>query len=50
MYRVIWRDYINNIHTKQYKNIGSAIKKCFRVYGWYKNGNVYRISDNHKIL
>ncbi len=50
MYKVIWRDYCGNEHTKQYKQVGRAIKKCFDVHGWYKNGEVIRISDGKKIL
>ena len=50
MYKVIWQDWCGNEHEKIYKNVGIAIKKCFSVYGWYKNGKVIRLSDNKKIL
>lgn len=49
-YKVIWQDFCGNVHEKKYKNVGISIKKCFSVYGWYKNGQVIRISDNKKIL
>ena len=50
MYIVKWRDYCGNEHTKTYKTAGRAIKKCFEVYGWYKNGECIRECDNTKIL
>ena len=50
MYIVKWRDYCGDEHIKKYKAIGRAIKKCFEVYGWYKNGECTRESDGAKIL
>ena len=50
MYIVKWHDYCGNEHTKRYKTAGRAISKCFEVYGWYKNGECIRESDNTKIL
>lgn len=50
MYKVIWKDGCGNVNEKIYKYIGCAIKKCFHIYGWYKNGKVIRMSDNKKIL
>ena len=50
MYIVKWRDYCGNEHTKTYKTIGRAIKKCFEVHGWYKNGECIRVSNGEKIL
>lgn len=49
-YKLIFKDYCGNIHTKIYKNIGCAISKCFKIHSHYKNGSVYRVSDNYKIL
>lgn len=49
MYIVKWRDYCGNEHTKTYKTVGRAIKKCFEVYGWYKNGECLR-QDGTKVL
>ena len=49
MYIVKWRDYCGNEHTKTYKTAGRAIKKCFEVYGWYKNGECLR-QDGTKVL
>lgn len=50
MYIVKWHDYCGDKHTKRYKTIGGAIRKCFEVNGWYKNGECIRESDNAKIL
>lgn len=50
MYIVKWVDWCGNEHEKTYKTASGAIKKCFDVHGWYKNGEVIRISDGAKIL
>lgn len=50
MYIVKWVDYCGNEHTKRYKHIGRAVKKCFAVSGWYKNGTCIRVSDGYKLL
>lgn len=50
MYMVKWRDWCGNEHTKIYKTIERAIKKCFDVYGWYKNGECIKVSNGEKIL
>lgn len=50
MYIVKWRDWCGNEYTKTYKTAGRAIKKCFEVSGWYKNGECIRVSDGKKIL
>ena len=50
MYIVKWHDYCGNEHVKRYKTASGAIRKCFEVKGWYKNGECIRESDNTKIL
>ena len=50
MYIVKWHDYCRNEHTKHYKTASGAIRKCFEVYSWYKNGECIRECDNTKIL
>ena len=49
-YKVTWKDWLGEEHTKYYVTAKSAINKTFRVFGWYKNGCCIRISGNHKIL
>lgn len=49
MYIVKWVDFAGVEHVKKYKNIGSAIKKCFAVHGWYKNGEVIK-ENGTKVL
>lgn len=50
MYIVKWCDFCGGEHIKKYKTIGRAIKKCFEVHEWYKNGECIRESDGTKIL
>ena len=42
--------FAGNTTAFEYKTAGRAISKCFEVYGWYKNGECIRESDNTKIL
>lgn len=49
-YEVVWTDYCGNVHRKKYKTIESAMKKLFAVYGWYKNGKLYRIPDGAEVI
>ena len=48
-YAVEWTDYCGNVHRREYKTIGRAMKKLFAVNGWYKNGKLYRISDGTEV-
>lgn len=50
MYVVKWQDNKGGKHEKTYKTAGAAIKKCFDVHGWYKNGECIRTTDGKKIL
>lgn len=45
MYRVIWTDCVGNVHEKNYRYLGSAIKKVFAVYEWYKNGRIFKDNE-----
>lgn len=49
-YKVMWKDWLGEEHTKYYVTAEGAINKTVRVFGLYKNGSCIRISDNHKVL